>query len=147
MEVQKTQFMRETMVGGPGYGKDMGAYVLGGAGIGAAIATAIGGALKGASLGSAIGGPIGTAIGGAIGGAAALVISEEMKIASDNEERAIDALVEAYEEEGNSAFEHISDILANAGIQNADLLASTLNENIGATQELITALYANAEAT
>ena len=134
IEVQKAQFMRGTMTGGPAYGKDMGAHVLGGAGVGAA-------------LGSAIGGPIGTAIGGAIGGAAALVMSKELKVASNNEERAIDALVEAYEEEGNSAFGHISDILANAGIKDADLLASTLNENISATQELITALYANAEAT
>ena len=69
-----------------------------------------------------------------------------MSLITENEEKAIDALVEAYGKDGNAVFGNIERILKNAGLANYEALAASLNENIGATQALIAALYANAEA-
>jgi hypothetical protein len=58
--------------------------------------------------------------------------------------KAIDTLVQAYAKEGNVIFGNIEQILKDAGFENYEALANSLNGNIDATQALITALYANA---
>lgn len=132
-----------------------------GAAIGAGAAGTVGGFAGGALIGAKLGqlgwaaGPVGAligtvagvVIGGAVGAIAGSMVSGFDNDATKQEQKALDALYEAYKEQGDAALteEGIRKALHNVGIDDAALIDS-LAENESATKELMKAMEANTAA-
>jgi phage tail tape-measure protein len=125
------------------------------AGVGAGIA---GGALFGAKLGGTLGtfaGPLGTLVGAAagvlvgslVGAGIGALASNFNKDATSQEKEAMDALYEAYKEQGDAALtdKGIREALSKVGIDDENLIQS-LAKNDKATRELMQAMEANTAA-
>lgn len=129
-------------------------------GTGAAIAGGVGGgAIFGAKFGAALGsfaGPVGTLIGAAVGVAAGALVGAFVgdiasafdNDATDEEKKAMDAIYEAYKEQGEAALseEGIREALGKVDIDDENLIKS-LAKNDDALRDLIQSMDANTAAT
>lgn len=132
-----------------------------GAAIGAGAAGIAGGLAGGALIGAKLGqlgwaaGPVGAligtvagvVIGGVVGAIAGAGVSGFDNDATKQEQEAMDALYEAYKEQGNAALTEagIRKALSNVGINDENLILS-LAKNKDATEELMKAMEANTAA-
>jgi len=98
-------------------------------------------------VGALIGTIAGVAIGGLIGAIAGAGVSGLDNDATKQEQKAMDALYEAYKEQGDAALTEkgIRDALSEVGIDDENLIKS-LAENKNATKELMQAMEANTAA-
>lgn len=135
------------------------AATLTGSAIGAGVGGVAGGAMLGGAIGTLIGGPIGTAVGGALGVLAGAIVggvaggkigaglSSLDNDATSQEQKAMDAIYEAYKEQGDAALsgKGLRDALADAGIHD-EALISSLEANEKQTKELMLAMEGNTAA-
>jgi hypothetical protein len=94
-----------------------------------------------------VGAALGVLVGGAVGAIAGTIASEFDNDATSQEKEAMDALYEAYKEQGDSALTEkgIREALSEVGIDNENLILS-LAENKDATKDLMKAMEANTAA-